>query len=217
MGRRGQSPAVKKAKGNPGRRKMVDEPAAPVAPTASAASAPVGIDTMPKWIDTAQAVAKRKPTSGKARATYMTELTRGVYEFIAPELTRMNLVKLIDLPALAIYCRAFAEYIASIIELDRDGMTYSTTSAHSGTIHRLHPATRMRKDALQTMKEQSEMLGITPMARYRLFQHMADAGKGALPRDPIEDQERAEASGDPSFFDASNPIGLLSNSTTKLN
>lgn len=217
MGRRGQSPAVKKAKGNPGRRKMVNEPAAPVTPAASVSSPPVGIDTMPKWIDTAQAVAKRKPTSGKARATYMTELTRGVYEFIAPELSRMNLVKLIDIPALAIYCRAFAEYIASIIELDRDGMTYSTNSPHSGTLHRLHPATRMRKDALQTMKEQSEMLGITPMARYRLFQYMADASKGALPRDPIEDQERAEATGEPSLFDPANPVGLLSSSAMKLN
>ncbi|MEL6875474.1 MAG: phage terminase small subunit P27 family, partial [Pseudomonadota bacterium] len=160
-------------------------------------------DQLPSWVNTALAIKKARPRSAKARAEFMTELTDEVWRFMAPELTRMNLVKEIDKPNLAIYCRAFAEYMSAIIDLDRDGMTYSTTSPHSGKIHRLHPATRMRKEALQTMKEIGEVIGITPMARQRLFQFMADAARGQLPLNDETPQD------DPAPGASTGPVGLL--------
>lgn len=198
MGRRGQRAEVKEAKGNPGRRPI--RKSAPDAPEPSDASAE---GALPDWVNTAKAVAKQRPRTQKARATFMTELTRAVWDFVRPELVAMKLVKKIDEPGLAIYCRAMAEYIAAIIELDRDGMTYSTNSPHSGTIHRLHPATRVRKEALQTMKEQAEVLGITPLARQRLFQMMASApGAGALPIERAANEAAQSA-------EPASPIGLL--------
>lgn len=200
MARRAQRVEVKEAKGNPGRRPLRKN--APDAPEPTEAQ-PEG--TLPDWVNTAKAVAKRRPTTQKARAKFMTELTEAVWNFVRPELVAMKLVKRIDEPGLAIYCRAMAEYIAAIIELDRDGMTYSTNSAHSGVIHRLHPATRVRKEALQAMKEQAEVLGITPLARQRLFQMMANTpGAGALPIERAA-QEATEQSAPAS------PVGLLAN------
>lgn len=195
MGRRAVRNEVKRAKGNPGRRPIVD--AAPAGAVASEAS-PEG--SLPDWVNTAKLIAKQRPRTQKQRAEFMTGLTRQVWDFARPELVKMNLVKKIDEPALAIWCRAMAEYIAAIIELDRDGTTYTTTSPHSGLLHRLHPATRMRKEALQTMKEYGETLGITPMSRQRLFQMMADAGRGALPLDRIDDEAPTVPA---------SPVGLL--------
>lgn len=202
MGRRAERNEVKRAKGNPGRRKIVD--AAPGAAEATPAQA----STLPDWVNTAQAVAKKRPTTQKARAEFMTGLTRQVWDFIHPELVKMNLVKKIDEPALGIYCRAMAEFIASIIELDRDGATYKTESAHSGVIHRLHPATRIRKEALQTLKEYGDMLGITPLSRQRLFQMMADGARGTLPLDQKDMQELGVETSAPS------PVGLFARTAT---
>ena len=195
MARRAERNEVKRAKGNPGRRPIVD-----AAPHGAAASEVAPEGSLPDWVNTAKMVARRRPTNQKQRAEFMTALTRQVWDFARPELVKMNLVKKIDEPALAIWCRAMAEYIAAIIELDRDGMTYTTESAHSGVLHRLHPATRMRKEALQTMKEYGDTLGITPMSRQRLFQMMADAGRGALPLDRIDDE---------SLTAPTSPVGLL--------
>ncbi len=195
MARRPERNEVKRAKGNPGRRPIVDS-----APAGAVASEAAAEGSLPDWVNTAKMVAKRRPANAKQRAEFMTALTRQVWDFARPELVKMNLVKRIDEPALAIWCRAMAEYIAAIIELDRDGTTYTTTSAHSGLLHRLHPATRMRKDALQTMKEIGDTLGITPMSRQRLFQMMADAGRGALPLDRIDDDSLAAPA---------SPVGLL--------
>jgi len=45
------------------------------------------------------------------------------------------------------------------------------------------------------------MLGITPISRQRLFAMMAEAGRGAIPKDPLE-EETPPAPGQ-------SPIGLL--------
>lgn len=198
MGRRAVRNEVKRAKGNPGRRPIVDK-----APEGSAPSDAVAEGSLPDWVNTAKLIARQRPRTQKQRAEFMTGLTRQVWDFAQPELVRMNLVKKIDEPGLAIWCRAMAEYIAAIIELDRDGTTYKTESAHSGTLYRLHPATRMRKEALQTLREYGETLGITPMSRQRLFHMMADAGRGALPLDRIKDDAGLDQP-------PASPVGLLS-------
>lgn len=197
MGRRPERSEVKRAKGNPGRRPIVE-----VAPDGDLPSGPSKDGALPDWVNTAKLIARRRPRTQKERAVFMTGLTQQVWEFQHPELVKMNLIKRIDEPALAIYCRAMAEYIAAIIELDRDGTTYKTESAHSGTLYRLHPATRMRKEALQTMREYGDTLGITPMSRQRLFQMMADAGRGTLPLDRMKDDAGLAAA-------PSSPVGLL--------
>lgn len=199
MGRRGQRAEVKEAKGNPGRRPI--RKSAPDAPAPT--DAPVD-GSLPDWVNTAKAVTRRRPTTQKARAEWMTQLTEAIWNYVRPELVAMKLVKKIDEPGLAIYCRAFAEYIAAIIELDRDGTTYKTESPHSGVMVRLHPAMNVRKQALQTMKEHAEMLGITPLARQRLFHMMATApGATGLPI------ERAANEANEVSPEAKSPIGLL--------
>jgi P27 family predicted phage terminase small subunit len=198
VGRRAVRNEVKRAKGNPGRRPIVEK-----APQGDAPSEVVAEGSLPDWVNTARMISRQRPKTQKQRADFMTGLTRQVWDFAQPELVKMNLVKKIDEPSLAIWCRAMAEYIAAIIELDRDGTTYKTESAHSGTLYRLHPATRMRKEALQTLREYGDALGITPMSRQRLFQMMADAGRGALPIDRmVEDAAPVQA--------PANPVGLLS-------
>lgn len=169
MARRAEPAAVKKAKGNPGRR--------PIAETAPDASAPAeSTGSLPAWLDTRRAVGRGK---GAARSARMTGLTDQIWNFCYPELSRLNLVKQLDEIALGIFCRAVAEWIDATVTIDREGPTYVTSSNHVEKLHRPHPATRIRREAYAVIKDQGEVLGLNPAARQRLF--MAMANRGHLP------------------------------------
>ena len=186
-GRRAEPAAVKKAKGNPGRRPVRAVSADGVAPAQSQGA-------MPGFINTRGKVGRGK--AAMARAAVMSSLTEQVWNHVHDELSRLNLLQRLDETALGIFCRAVAEYAQCNVELDRDGMHYDAQSyANAGPdkpvqiLKRLHPAFQIRREAIKVIREQSEVLGLNPSARQRLFRDLANRGiNGALPLDGGEDK-----------------------------
>ncbi|RIK91757.1 MAG: phage terminase small subunit P27 family [Proteobacteria bacterium] len=192
-GRRPEPSAVKKAKGNPGRRRIVD--AAPSSGIDAAA-----LTAPPAWLDTSAAV-----DSAAARET--SALAQKIWNELLPDLQRMQLVQATDKNALARYCRYAAEWVYYTRTIDREGAYYTTSSEHVAEIRRPHPAMRFRKDCEQALKELGETMGLNPAARQRLFQQLAAMGK--QPALPGVGDDAAAPSPAPSS-DAAAPVGFLS-------
>lgn len=207
-GRRPQPAAIKRAKGNPGRRPIaepVEQPAeVAVAPPAQA---PAGRSPAvpPAWLDTA--------AEGSEQAREMSRLARAMWDKLQPVAAALNLVKDSDINAFARYCRYCAEWIFHTRTIDREGATYVTSSEHVETLIRPHPAVRFRKDVEHALKELEDRLGFTPAARLRLYQALA-AQPPELKELPVggrADEPAEEApSPPPAPSDAGeSPIGFL--------
>lgn len=187
-GRKPEPAAVKRAKGNPGRRPIVEDPALPV---------PAGMASMPDWLDTSDL--------GTAAAAEITTLAKRVWAELRPELERINIIAAPDRNALARYCRYMAEWIIHTRTIDREGTHYVTSSEHVGELRRPHPAMRFRKDCEQALKELGEAMGLTPAARQALFIKLAaTGGQGKL---PLGDQEDAPKAPPADVFVS--PVGFL--------
>lgn len=167
-GRRPKPAAIRKAQGNPGRRPIGEPPedAAP-AQTGEQAPAPAPVESAkpPAWLDT---------TSVKtAAARRLSKVAAEVWGGLHGELVRLKLLKATDENAFARYCRYAAEWIEYTKALDREGAWYTTSSEHVAGIIRPHPAFRFRKDVEHALKELEDRIGLTPVARQRIFQQLA--------------------------------------------
>lgn len=163
-GRKADPPAVKRAKGNPGRRPIVDEPAAP-----REAAKPGG---MPEFLDTRRSIAKK--SKGRARAEKVNGLADTIWSTVEPELVAMGLIRKVDRTMLGLCCRYLAEWVYCTIELDRDGFWYETSSAHVENIKRPHPSVKIRREAWLSLNQLAPDMGLTPGGRMRLIAAMAD-------------------------------------------
>lgn len=191
-GRRPEPAAVRDAKGNTGRRPARKPPVATVEPTSSGAR-------LPGWLDTQKRI--RKVAAERA-----SKLTGEIWTFLQPELSRMNLVKATDDPALGRFCRYLAEWIEYTHILDNEGTFYITSSPHVGELRRPHPAFKQRKDIEQHLKDLGDVLGLSPAARQRLMLQLANSPANPLDRQgpaPEDGQLPMEASAPRS------PVGLL--------
>ena len=177
MGRKADTAATKKAKGNPGRRKIVEGTKTPDGEEIVPAALP---GEMPNWFDTHSRIPKN--AKGRGTAERLTKLTREVWNSVYPELNRLNLVAQMDEVPLGLWCRAVAEWIDCTVEIDREGSHYETSSPHSKRLLREHPAVRIRARAERTIDKFGSDLGLTPAARQSLFMKLAAAGvQGLLP------------------------------------
>lgn len=192
-GRRSEPAAVKRAKGNPGRRQIKE-------PTNLPAE---DLEAPPDWLSTADLktdVAKR-----------VSALTEDIWKRLHGDLVRLKLLKSTDQNTFARYCRYMAEWIEWTRVLDRDGAYYTTSSEHVSEIRRPHPAWRFRKDVEQALKELGESMGLTPASRQRIFQQLAER-QASLPGMPQHSPStpKSEEDGQPiQVGGGDTPVGFL--------
>lgn len=154
-GRRGPAPesaAVKKAKGNPGKRKIIEQPDLS-APNHDSAIPSI---TAPEWL-----------SDGAVE----------IWDRLAARLAAMKLLQQIDSMTFGRYCEDFARWLAlskNIIEL---GETYKTVTLH-GEFIKLNPASMMASRLNRELMMMEQNFGLNPADRQRIFVARADKGAG---------------------------------------
>jgi P27 family predicted phage terminase small subunit len=194
MGSRGRKPepaAVKKAKGNPGRRRLGEDPKL----DAGESAASLKVDA-PAWL--------------KDRG-------REIWDRLAPRLIGMKLLAAIDAEAFARYCRNYARWHAMQETLDSEGETYESESQH-GKLKRAHPAFLISDRLERQLQAVEDRFGLNPAERQRLFAARAAVprqgelfgGSAAEPR-PGAQKRRSEGGNRPSAsaLKPASPVGFL--------
>jgi P27 family predicted phage terminase small subunit len=137
---------------------------------------------------------------------------RRIWEALAPELSRLKLLRATDLGAFARYCEHLARWAELTKALRKSGETYVTQSAH-GTMRRIDPNFMVRDRIEGRLHELEDRFGLTPMARQQLLQKLAIA---PLPQTPAGNDlfgtqpegEAPDAPPAPATLPPS-PVGLL--------
>jgi P27 family predicted phage terminase small subunit len=154
--RRGPAPepaAVKKAKGNSGRRpiKTVEMEAL--------------VDQVEDGVDSSSEI---KPPE------WLNEEGRKVWEFLAPRLLAMRILQRIDTLTFGRYCQDFGRWVQLSRLLDKDGTTYETESPH-GSYTRSHPAFMQADRLNRSLISMEGAFALNPADRQRLFAAKAAA------------------------------------------
>jgi P27 family predicted phage terminase small subunit len=99
-------------------------------------------------------------------------LGRETWQTIAADLWREGNLDPVTSPLLAAYCASYAAFAAASVTARRDGY-----SLRRGQWLVAHPAVRAADLAAKEMRRLGSLLGLTPLARWRL--RAKRAGKGA--------------------------------------
>lgn len=200
-GRKPDPEGLKAIKGNTRRQKK--PPAKPANGASAAKATPEpksSAGKMPAWLNT-----QRRVQSAAAKKA--AKLTGEVWSFLQPELSRLNLLKATDDPALARFCRYMAEWILYTEVIDQEGAYYTTKSPHVEDLRRPHPAFNARKIVEGALKDLGSELGLSPAARQRLMLQLAGGAFGNdAPRQAVPGELPMQAP----TSQAPSPIGMLS-------
>jgi P27 family predicted phage terminase small subunit len=99
------------------------------------------------------------------------------WQELAPELSALGLLTIVDGDVLAAYCQAWAEFKAATETIQRDGRTFSTETGYLAQ----HPAVSQQRSAWQAIKAFASLFGLDPSSRSRLH-----IGGKAEDKDPFE-------------------------------
>jgi P27 family predicted phage terminase small subunit len=152
MGRRGPKSdpaAVKKAKGNPGRR-------------------PVGEDPIAAADVTLAAVGEKSATGGVVAPTWLKGEGLGIWDRLAPRLVAMKLLSPVDAEAFGRYCRNYGRWVRMQQVLDDEGEVYESESQH-GKLKRAHPAFLISDRLERQLLAAEDRFGLNPAERQRLY------------------------------------------------
>jgi len=90
---------------------------------------------------------------------WLSKDARVVWIKVAPELAKLNLLTIVDLEPLAIYCQAVSDVITITKILNKDGPIKGS---------RKHPAWNARNEAIATVHRYAQEFGFTPGARTKV-------------------------------------------------
>lgn len=141
----------KRARGNPGKRKIVEAPVSLVAPHSTA--------TAPKKLSA---------------------LGRKVWDQLAPRLQEMRFLRESDTPAFARYCSDLAKWWECELDIRKRGLTYTTSSKHVADFERVNPMFLVQERIERRLIAQEDRFGLSPSARQRLMLQLAGT-PGGLP------------------------------------
>lgn len=145
---RGRKPlptAVKRLRGNPGKRKLKPDAAAPLPGT-----------TEPQPNDIASLPVPPAPA-------HLSDLAQEEWRRIARELVRLGLLRQLDATAFEIRCELYATLRRARNTLVREGETYE----HNGVV-RQRPEVKIAQDCIRQMRHYDSEFGLTPAARARV-------------------------------------------------
>ncbi|WP_416065406.1 phage terminase small subunit P27 family [Rhizobium sp. ZK1] len=160
-GRKPDTDEQQAAKGNPGKRMSQKEvetvrqkPAAPVT---------VGKVRPPKWLKKS-----RKATE--------------VWNELAPQLERLNLLSNLDASPFARYCRYVVEWIAADLAVQKEGTWFNGKDTNGNDTKKRHPAFVAVQQLERMLTDMEASFGMRPDTRYKIMRDQAAAhGLGNLP------------------------------------
>ncbi|MGX1196378.1 phage terminase small subunit P27 family [Parvibaculum sp. MBR-TMA-1.3b-4.2] len=177
MGRPPKPDAVKKAQGNPGKRKIASD----------AKSEAVQ--------DEYQPVIERVSDVIEPPEWLKQEDARKVWYSIAPELQALRFLTTVDGNALGRYCATFSRWLKAWRVLETLDEEYYETESKHGTMKRLHPAFAAEARLSKQLIDLETQFGLTPASRQQLKQRMAS--QLPLPLKPTRrDEEKGGAAGE---------------------
>lgn len=183
MAKRGPRPqpaAVRRAKGNPGRRPVGEMPPA-------AATDSTGI-VAPTWLKGAEL---------------------DIWKRLAPPLAAMNILARIDAWTFGRYCANFARWLDMKRRLDETGAIYSVTT-ESGTVHRPDPAFMIADRLEKQLVAAEASFALNPAERQRYYAAKIAAGaQSRLPLQEAADAAKQEPAPEPAAAVDRGPVGLL--------
>ena len=146
-----RSAADNAARGNPGKR-----------PTLAAAAAII-------------------PTGEVKPPAKMRQSARHVWNTLAPELFRLNVLRATDANALARYCDDVVDYREASEKLRSEGQVYKVESNH-GSYHRMSPWVAIKDRIVARLIAMEDRFGLSPQARQSIMiRAAAIATQGSLP------------------------------------
>lgn len=179
-GRKPKPDALRRAQGNPGRRKLVEQPAAAAAPGVAPATVPIGAPA--ELIDDQRAIA--------------------IWGRTAPRLSSLNFVQPTDYDALARYCTYLGMWyrLAQKVDVEKLVVTTKSDAVEMDRLDRNFQAMLLLDKRLEALEDR---FGLNPQARQQLMRAKvgglgAGAGSGQLPgidrpQKTDEDKPAAEA------------------------
>lgn len=180
-GRKPDPDALQDAKGRPGKRRR----AAPIASSTVAAT-------------TIQ-------PSGKLKRSAL-----HVWSTLAPELERLNFLRPTDANAFSRYCQTVARYWEVSADLDTEGETYTTDSAH-GSMKRINPLFIIQERLSRRLTEMEDRFGLTPAARQQIMLRLAQQQPSLSLAPGVAATTEAPTTPAPE----AGPIGILGTATTR--
>lgn len=189
---RGPKPApaaIKRMKGNPGRRRIAEPAVLPneAAPKGAAAAKSTGLSA-PK---------------------NLTEAQRAVWDMFVPDLEAMRLMKATDVAAFSRYCVWTVKWNEAERALRRAKLVQVTESEHV-TMERMSKWLMVMIHIDKRLGDIEERFGMNPSARQRIFAQLASL-QPSLPLGGGQQQD-AEPSASPSLpiaAPSASPVGLL--------
>lgn len=176
---------VKRAKGNPGRRRLPDA-------TADA---------------TADLVSTAAPSE-------LAKDAQAIWSRIAPELARLRFLRETDRGAFSRYCEHLAKWWELTKALRKEGETYLSTSDHNPDgLMRVNPKFLIRERIEKRLEVLEDRFGLSPAARQQILQRFA-AGYAPPPPGGMFDQPPAVATPEAPPRPAASPVGLLARVST---
>jgi len=97
---------------------------------------------------------------------------RGVWERIAPELIRSNIMAPTDFEAFARYCVHVADWIDLSKTIQKEGRTQVVKTTAGDDMVRLHPAVKARELAEKRMIDLEDRFGLNPRYRMAIMRDM---------------------------------------------
>ncbi len=145
-----------------------------------------------------------EPVGGAKTPKFLTGAALEIWQEQAPVLRAQNMLKALDEPAFARYCRNFADWIKLRGELDVEGFTYEADTTNGGKLRRGDPRFMIADRIERQLSEGEDRFGLNPTSRQRLI--MSRLGQqGQLPLDkPGGDSPPPSAA-------TRSPIGMLNN------
>lgn len=116
--------------------------------------------------------------------SHLSEFARAFYRKVAPELVRLNFVRMTDRTILERYCEALAEFWKMNTSLRGKPRTYWTDTLH-GKMKRIEPTFLLMQRQEKLLFDYEDRIGLNPQARQRILLNMA-ATQGVLPLDTRE-------------------------------
>ena len=112
---------------------------------------------------------RNEPQFGKAAMTPPTELNAAAkkeWKRLARELAALGLFTRADRAVFAVYCQAWADWVALTKKINslKSGITFTTANGYIG----VHPIVGARSKAWAMMKEAATRFGLDPSSRTRL-------------------------------------------------
>lgn len=122
--------------------------------------------------------AEPQPTATPPKCpTWLSASAKKKWKELAPELSRMGLLTIVDGDVLASYCQAWAEFEAATRTIEEEGRTVMSggkvigdgpDASVLGGQMQPHPAVAMQRSAWKAIKDFASLFGLDPSSRSRL-------------------------------------------------